>query len=70
MKRLRLLPVLLLLGCVAPTTDAEVATYKAIAPEYRSYVQADPALSESDKRLRINTLERWADALKLTGADR
>ena len=66
----RLLPLLLLISCVAPPNAAEIATYKAIAPEYRAYVVADPALTEPDRTLRLNTLLRWAEALQIPEEDR
>ena len=66
--RRRFAAVLLLLAgsCVGPN-PAEVATYEAIAPEYRAYVEADPTLQEADKERRYATLDRWAAAIGVEG---
>ena len=71
MKRLAALLILLLAaGCIGQPDPAEVATYKAIAPEYRDYVTADPGLSLEQKERRFRTLERWAAALQIPEEDR
>ena len=53
--------VLLLLcaSCAGGATPAELATYESIAPEYQSYVDADPKLSQEEKQRRFNTIETW-----------
>jgi hypothetical protein len=58
----KILGVLLILSvgsCQAGPSPADVATYEAIAPEYRAYVTADPALGNEEKTRRFTTLETW-----------
>jgi len=38
---------------------ADGATYDAIAPEYRAYVEADTRLDAEQKARRIRTIESW-----------
>jgi ABC-type oligopeptide transport system substrate-binding subunit len=40
-------------------TEAEVQTYKSIAPEYRAYVQEDATLQPEQKQRRVDLLESW-----------
>lgn len=44
---------------------ADQATFDAIAPEYRSYIEADPKLDPDQKKRRLRTLETWK--LRLDG---
>ncbi len=55
------LSVALFSGCtIAPSyVKADRATYNAIAPEYRAYVDADPKLDQSEKTRRRGTLQSW-----------
>lgn len=46
-------------GCVLPPTQAELATYNAVAPEHRAYVEADPKLDVTAKARRLDLLEAW-----------
>jgi hypothetical protein len=39
------------------------ATYDAIAPEYRAYVDADPQLTDEQRAIRRATLDRWNEAI-------
>lgn len=50
--------LLLLAGCVGPT-DAEKATYDAIAPAHRLYVTNDANLTAMQKQARLDLLESW-----------
>ena len=53
--------ILLLLAFASCTaTPAELATYDAIAPEYRAYVTADASLSVEQKQRRLDHLHAWA----------
>lgn len=45
-------------SCVGPN-PAEVATYEAIAPAHRAYVEADPLLDPAQKQARFDLLEAW-----------
>lgn len=38
---------------------ADKLTYGAIAPEYRAYVLADPALTQDQKDRRLRSLTTW-----------
>lgn len=38
---------------------ADMDTYKAIAPEYSNYIQADPNLSMEQKARRSRTVDAW-----------
>lgn len=66
----RRLPVLIFLLCAAcpnPHAQAELDTFQAIAPEYRGYVEGDPALTPEAKQLRYDTVETWR---RRVGAER
>ena len=39
--------------------EADRLTYKAIAPKYTAYVEADASLDEGTKKLRIAVLRAW-----------
>ena len=39
--------------------EAARLTYKAIAPKYTAYVEADASLDEGTKKLRIAVLRAW-----------
>jgi hypothetical protein len=71
---LLLLPSLLFsAGCqsvVPPAqsyTDADNATYAAVAPEYAAYVARDPSLSAAQIARRENTLATWSLRLQSAG---
>lgn len=51
----------LVASCSPPAeyVSADMDTYKAIAPEYLAYVQADPALSMEQKDRRVRTADAW-----------
>lgn len=53
--------MLLLAGCTPGQTyvQADRATYEAVAPEYRTYVESDSTLSLDQQQRRIRTLETW-----------
>lgn len=51
--------ILMALGCVHPA-QAEIDTYRAVAPEYRSYVEGDQSMSPESKELRYDLLKTWA----------
>ena len=57
--------LLLLVGCSVNTlfVGSMRDTYKAIAPEYKSYVEKDPAMSAEDKQLRLDTIKQWDTTL-------
>lgn len=38
---------------------ADRATFDAIAPEYRSYIESDPKLDEEQKARRRRTIDSW-----------
>lgn len=61
MRKLSKVALLLLASCATPDVyvAADRATFKAIATEYRAYVEADPAMSTADKQRRIRTIETW-----------
>lgn len=49
-------------GCVHPAdsyVEADEATYKAVAPEFKVYVEADAKLSDAQKARRQRTLKAW-----------
>jgi hypothetical protein len=46
---------------------ADRATFEAISPEYRRYVEADPALSSEEKARRLRTVETWRLRLDKAG---
>lgn len=50
--------LLALTSCVGPT-DAETATYAAIAPAHKQYVINDANLTPMQKQLRLDLLESW-----------
>lgn len=35
------------------------ATYDAVEPEYRAYIEADTAIDEPTRKRRLNTLKAW-----------
>jgi hypothetical protein len=39
--------------------QADRATYNAIAPAYRAYLQADPLLTPDARLMRLDTVESW-----------
>ena len=61
MRRALLLCGLLAASCTPthPYTLADRETFEAVAPEYKAYVEADPALSPEAKILRMTALETW-----------
>ncbi len=66
MRKLRaLIPALLILvacSCRGPDpilVKAQRATYDAVAPDYLTYVDADPALSTEQRERRRRTVETW-----------
>lgn len=61
MKTRTLLCCLLATSCTSPQlyTKADRLTFDAIAPEYRTYVLADPSLDQSQKDLRLLNVETW-----------
>ena len=59
MKRCSYVLLLGLPSCVLPPTEAEIATYKAIAPAYAAYVKADPTLTPEQVANRLDTVETW-----------
>lgn len=48
-------------GCVVNKdyVRADQATFDAIAPEYKEYVQNDPKLDAAQKMRRLRTVETW-----------
>lgn len=49
-------------SCAGPAeayVQADRATYEAIAPEYRAYVEADEDLDEAQVQRRIDLLSTW-----------
>lgn len=46
-------------ACVLPPTQAELATYNAVAPEHRAYVEADAKMDATAKARRLDLLEAW-----------
>lgn len=58
----RLLALLLLVLPALPScvvSEADLATCDAISPEYSAYVEADPALSDTQKARRHKTIQTW-----------
>lgn len=55
-----------LCGCAAPASfvAAERATFKAVAPEYLDYVNADPKLDAGQKQSRRDTVQAWDAGLR------
>ena len=66
MKRCTIL-LLVLAGCVNPHAQAELDTFRAVAPEYRAYVEADPQLGDMQRQIRLDTIETWR---RRVGAER
>ena len=66
MKRAGAVLALLLAGCAGPQefVGAQRAYFEAIGPEYKSYVQADPELTEEQKRRRMLTLRTWEISIR------
>lgn len=66
-KRAKAAPIILLgaflmAGCgTTPKAyiEADRATYDAVAPSYREYVEADETLTDMSKALRLATLDSW-----------
>jgi uncharacterized lipoprotein YajG len=62
MKKLLTCGLLLLASCATPSTlhvVADRATHDAIAPDHRSYVLADPTLTQEQRDRRLLVLETW-----------
>ena len=65
MKRLSLVTALLLLSSCEGISVADAyvaadrATYNAIAPEYRAYVEADEKVDAPSKASRMRLLKTW-----------
>ncbi|MFQ5352515.1 MAG: hypothetical protein ACE5D3_05510 [Candidatus Binatia bacterium] len=61
--RMRYFLALLILACGCTMSDiyvaADKATYDAVAPEYRAYVEADDSLDSEQKKRRARTLKAW-----------
>jgi hypothetical protein len=61
-----------LAGCVGPDpvqTRADRATFDAIAPEYRAYVEDDATLTEEQKARRFTTIETWENRIRAMEAE-
>jgi len=58
MRTTGILFILLLGSCYTPS-QAEADTYRAIAPEYATYVQDDPKLDLLQKQRRLDLIETW-----------
>lgn len=54
-----LVALLFLTSCTLPPTQAEQATYQAIAPAHRAYVEVDTTLDAAAKQRRLDLLESW-----------
>lgn len=63
----RLLPLLLLafLASCALPSEAEKLTAQTISPEYSSYVENDPALSDVDKAARQINVDSWRERVDI-----
>lgn len=53
-------------GCCSPEggpahREADIRLFKAIWPEYRAYLLADPALTAEEKERRMRTGRLWAE---------
>ena len=59
MKKLLLVLPLFLVSCCTPDVSAERATFDAIEPEYRDYVEGDEQLTEEQKLRRFRMLDTW-----------
>lgn len=49
--------------------EADRATYDAVAPEYRIYVQEDQALDQAQEDRRQRTLAAWEARIKAAEAE-
>lgn len=52
----------LLASCETPTAayvEADRATYAAVAPAHRAYVEADATLTAEQRARRLRTLDAW-----------
>jgi len=60
-----------LCGCSAPASFvvAERATFRAVAPEYLEYVDADPKLNAKQKQSRRDTVAVWDAGLRAWESD-
>ena len=76
MKRLSLLAALMLLSACEGISVADAyvaadkATYEAIAPEYRVYVEADEGLDASSKASRMRLLKSWEMRINANKTDK
>lgn len=50
---------LTLASCVGGPTPAELATYQAVAPDHRRYVERDFTLTDEQRQTRLDVLESW-----------
>ncbi|MEO0478407.1 MAG: hypothetical protein AAF196_02905 [Planctomycetota bacterium] len=53
---------LLCVGCEGPRASyvaADRATFEAVAPNYRLYVQADESLTEADVQSELDLVRSW-----------
>ena len=52
-----------LFGCMphGAYVKADRATYDAVAPEYREYVEEDDTLTKEQKERRYTTVETWKE---------
>jgi hypothetical protein len=58
---------LMLPGCGSIAKEyvaADRATFDAVEPEYRKYVESDAALDDDAKALRLATLDSWGYRIK------
>lgn len=53
------LVLLSLAGCEAGPSAAERATYQAVAPDHRRYVERDFTLTDEQRQTRFDLLESW-----------
>lgn len=56
---LPLMGCLLTSSCTIPPTQAELATYQAVAPEYAAYVISDPNMPPDGIQRRLDLVESW-----------
>lgn len=65
------LPAVVLSACSVPQAyiDADAATYRAIAPEYKRYVRDDRTLDDFQRDVRLNTLATWRLRVKQAGGN-
>ena len=55
-------------GCASVSEsylDADRATYRAIAPQYRQYVEQDSSLDTESRQRALNTLDSWELRLRI-----